>query len=123
MVNGRYRRARTLTAAVMAAGLLAACGSNSKTASTATVARSSTSAPSGTAARGGGTQGLTSSTITLGHIADISGPVPGLMQGTSFGIDAWAAYVNSTGGIDGRKVVIDDKDSALNCNTFTNSIT
>jgi hypothetical protein len=45
------------------------------------------------------------------------------MQGTSFGIDAWAAYVNSTGGIDGRKVVIDGKDSALNCNTFTNAIT
>lgn len=121
MINQRRRRVRSVSFLMSAAALLAAgCGSSSKSGASSTT---STVASSGTAAPGGSTQGLTASTITLGHIADISGPIPGLMQGTSFGIDAWAAYVNSTGGIDGRKVIIDDKDSALNCNTFTNDIT
>jgi hypothetical protein len=66
--------------------------------------------------------GVTKSTITIGHIADISGPIPGLMLGSQQGMQAWAAYVNSTGGIDGRKIVLDNKDSALNCTNFTSEI-
>src|SRR5580698_9697695 len=63
--------------------------------------------------------GITKTTINIGHIADISGPIPGLMLGSQQGIQAWAAYVNSTGGIDGRKIVHDNKDSSLNCTNFT----
>jgi ABC-type branched-subunit amino acid transport system substrate-binding protein len=69
-----------------------------------------------------GPAGLTSSTITLGQLADVSGPVPGLFSGSVDGTDAWAAYVNSTGGIGGRRIVIDHKDSALSCPAFTNGI-
>jgi ABC-type branched-subunit amino acid transport system substrate-binding protein len=75
------------------------------------------------AAGGAGSQGITSKTITIGQLADITGPIPGLFAGAEYGLAAWAAYVNSTGGIDGRKVVVDFKDSALSCTAFTNGIT
>ena len=62
--------------------------------------------------------GVTATTINIGEIADVGGPVPGLFQGAQYGIQAWAAYVNASGGIDGRKVKITLDDSALNCNTY-----
>ncbi|HEX4218789.1 MAG TPA: ABC transporter substrate-binding protein, partial [Acidimicrobiales bacterium] len=74
------------------------------------------------AAASASTPGLTAKTITIGQIADISGPIPGAFLGAVQGLDGWAAYVNSTGGIDGRKVVIAHKDSALACTPFTNAI-
>ena len=52
----------------------------------------------------------------------MGGPVPGLFAGAPQGLDAWAAYVNSKGGIDGRKVVIKFVDAALNCTSYTNGI-
>jgi ABC-type branched-subunit amino acid transport system substrate-binding protein len=66
--------------------------------------------------------GVTQSSIRIAQIADVSGPIPGLMQGTVFGTEAWAAYVNSTGGINGRKIVIDREDSQLSCTIYTNEI-
>jgi ABC-type branched-subunit amino acid transport system substrate-binding protein len=75
------------------------------------------------AATGTPSVGITSKTITIGQLADVSGPIPGLFAGAEYGLQAWAAYVNSTGGIDGRKVVIDFKDSALSCTSYTNGIT
>lgn len=110
--------ARLAVAGLAAAILVAACGSNSKPSSQASTTVGTSGSNSSSTA-----QGVTPTTITLGQIADISGPIPGLMQGTSFGIDAWAAEVNSEGGIDGRKIVIDHKDSALSCTAYTNGIT
>lgn len=77
----------------------------------------------GAASGGGASPGITSKTITIGQLADVSGPIPGLFAGAQYGLAAWASYVNSTGGIDGRKVVVDFKDSALSCTSFTNGIT
>lgn len=81
-------------------------------------------APGGGGGGGGAgeTTGLTSTTINLAAIADVGGPVPGLFQGSEFGIQAWQAYVNANGGIDGRKVNVNFKDSALNCNTYSNAL-
>jgi ABC-type branched-subunit amino acid transport system substrate-binding protein len=78
---------------------------------------------SASAATGGASPGVTPKTITVGQLADVSGPIPGLFAGAEYGLEAWAAYVNSTGGIGGRKVVVDFKDSALSCTSFTNGIT
>jgi ABC-type branched-subunit amino acid transport system substrate-binding protein len=75
------------------------------------------------AASAGSSPGITAKTITIGELADVSGPIPGLFAGAQYGLAAWAAYVNSTGGIDGRKVVVNFKDSALSCTSFTNGIT
>ena len=66
--------------------------------------------------------GVTATTITIGQIATISGPVPGLFQGAFDGLGAWAAWVNANGGIDGRQVKIDKVDDGFNCTTYTNAM-
>jgi ABC-type branched-subunit amino acid transport system substrate-binding protein len=54
--------------------------------------------------------GVTASTITVGNIATINGPVPGLFAGARYGAQAVTDYINSTGGICGRKLVVDSAD-------------
>ena len=46
--------------------------------------------------------GITPTTINIGTIQDISGPVPGLFQTSLDGVRAWVAYENAHGVIDGR---------------------
>jgi ABC-type branched-subunit amino acid transport system substrate-binding protein len=74
-------------------------------------------APAG--GNGGATAtGVTATTITVGNIASISGVVPGLTQSAQQATEAWAAYVNSTGGICGRQIKVqpfdDGSDSGTN---------
>ena len=120
------------TAAVAVAVLVAAgCGSSSTPTVSPAVTTAAGGATSGTTTGSGTTQGgnvpggsatvqgITATTITLGQLADVSGPVPGLFTGAVDGMDAWAAMVNASGGIDGRKIVIDHKDAQLACNTYT----
>lgn len=59
----------------------------------------------------GGQVGLTATQIKIATLADISGVQPGLFQSAHDGAKAAAAYINSTGGICGRQVVSDLKDS------------
>jgi ABC-type branched-subunit amino acid transport system substrate-binding protein len=65
---------------------------------------------------------VTASTITIGDIATVTGPVPGLFQGANDGMDAWAAYVNAAGGIAGHQVKVEHLDDALDCATFKNDL-
>ncbi len=66
--------------------------------------------------------GVTATTITLGQITTTSGPVPGLFQGANDGLDAWAAYINAHGGIDGHTIKIVRADDGFNCNTYTSDL-
>ncbi|MDA8045341.1 MAG: ABC transporter substrate-binding protein [Actinomycetota bacterium] len=66
--------------------------------------------------------GVTPTTITIGQIATTTGPVPGLFQGAFDGLDAWVAWINANGGIDGRQVKVDRVDDGFNCNTYTNAM-
>jgi ABC-type branched-subunit amino acid transport system substrate-binding protein len=66
--------------------------------------------------------GVTATTITIGQITTITGPVPGLFQGANNGLDAWAAWINANGGIDGRQVKIDHVDDGFSCTTYTNAM-
>ena len=54
----------------------------------------------------------------MGNIASISGVAPGLTQSAQQATEAWAAYVNSTGGICGRQIKVqpfdDGNDSGTN---------
>jgi ABC-type branched-subunit amino acid transport system substrate-binding protein len=60
---------------------------------------------------GGATDvGVTADTITLGLVTTLSGPIPGLFQGASVGAQAFAAFVNSQGGVFGRKLKIIVRD-------------
>ncbi len=124
------RRAWRVSALVGVAGLMiAACGSSSS--------NSSGQSGSNTTVSGGSAPtlpppikvtgnlsgpGVTATTITIGQIATISGPVPGLFQGSDDGLDAWVAYINAHGGIDGRTVKILRKDDGFNCTTYTQTL-
>jgi ABC-type branched-subunit amino acid transport system substrate-binding protein len=86
-------------------------------ASVPAAAAPTTSAPAG--GNGGATDvGVTASTITLGTVATLSGPVPGLFQGAVTGVQAWAAYQNSLGGIFGRTMRIDVRDDQFDAGQF-----
>ena len=104
-----------MVACVLGAALIAAgCGSSSKkTASPATTG----STPGSTAGSvvPSTAQGVTSSTITVGNVATLTGPVPGLFQGAPYGTDAYFQYINSQGGVDGRKLVVKGGDDTLSC--------
>ena len=60
---------------------------------------------------GGATDvGVTATTITLGNVTTLSGPVPGVFEGAVIGTVAAAAYVNSLGGIYGRQLKVSSRD-------------
>jgi branched-chain amino acid transport system substrate-binding protein len=104
-----------------------ACGGSSTTSASTTSggSSSSTAAPAVTAPAGptsGDTTGVTSTTITVGQIATTTGPVPGLFQNAADGLDAYAAYINSTGGVDGRQLKIVHMDDGFNCATHTSDV-
>jgi ABC-type branched-subunit amino acid transport system substrate-binding protein len=54
--------------------------------------------------------GVTASQIQVGNITTINGPVPGLFAGARYGTQAFAAYVNSLGGLCGRQIVVNSAD-------------
>ncbi|MCW2778094.1 MAG: hypothetical protein JWN17_1819, partial [Frankiales bacterium] len=73
-------------------------------------------APAPAGGNGGATDvGVTATTITLGNVADLSGPQPGLFQTSVNGTNAYIRYVNSQGGIYGRKLKIAVADSQTSC--------
>jgi ABC-type branched-subunit amino acid transport system substrate-binding protein len=63
------------------------------------------------------TPGVTAKTITVGSISDISAPIPGLFEGAKVGTEAYFAYINSQGGVNGRKLILDGMDSAFSSGT------
>ncbi|MGA8370000.1 MAG: ABC transporter substrate-binding protein, partial [Acidimicrobiales bacterium] len=67
------------------------------------------------------TPGVTPTTVTVGSISDISAPVPGLFEGAKIGTEAYFAYINSQGGVNGRKLVLDARDSAFSSGTIANA--
>jgi ABC-type branched-subunit amino acid transport system substrate-binding protein len=55
--------------------------------------------------------GINSSTISIGNVADVSGPVPGLFSSAQQATLAYAAYFNATSSICGRKLKVIPYDS------------
>jgi ABC-type branched-subunit amino acid transport system substrate-binding protein len=67
---------------------------------------------------GGATDvGVTATEIRIGNVSTLSGPVPGLFQGAFVGVQAYAAYQNSLGGIHGRMLKLDLRDDGLDTGT------
>jgi ABC-type branched-subunit amino acid transport system substrate-binding protein len=89
--------------------------STSTSGGTTSTASTATSAPVVT----GSGPGITPITITIGNVSTVGGLVPGLFEGARYGVEAYADYVNSTGGVDGRKLVVDTGDDQLSCTTNT----
>ena len=113
------RRRATLVLAVLAVGgaTLTACSSTSSS-SPSTSGASATSAASAASAASShrapipasaftSTTGLSPSTVTIGNVSTESA---GIFTGSVVGTQAYADYVNSTGGVNGRKLVVDVRD-------------
>ncbi|HWW53643.1 MAG TPA: ABC transporter substrate-binding protein, partial [Acidimicrobiales bacterium] len=65
---------------------------------------------------GGATDvGVVGDTISVGNVSDLGGPVPGLFQGGPYGTQAYFDYVNSQGGVYGRKLKLVTADDQLTC--------
>jgi ABC-type branched-subunit amino acid transport system substrate-binding protein len=63
---------------------------------------------------GGATDvGATADELRLGTVVTLTGPVPGLFRGALVGMQAWAAYQNSLGGLYGRNIRILAGDDSL----------
>lgn len=69
--------------------------------------------------------GVKTSEIDVGNVSTITGPIPGISAGAAHGIIAFADYLNSVGGICGRRLVVktadDDLDASQNA-TATQSL-
>ena len=66
-----------------------------------------------TLAQDASTIGVTPNHITVGNVSIISGPVPALFEGAPIGVKAYFDMINSEGGVDGRKLLVDSKDDAF----------
>jgi ABC-type branched-subunit amino acid transport system substrate-binding protein len=94
---------------------LASCSSKSSptpTSSGSTGIAPATSAPN----RSGGAEsspGVTAKSVTVGQVDDLSSPIPGLFKGAEEGAEAYFAYINSKGGVNGRKIHLDAQDSTF----------
>jgi len=133
-VQARVRLLGVIGALAAAILLAAGCSSSSSsTESTAGSAAASSSAAAGSAASApaspagpaaaGSDVGLTATTIRVGMIADVNTTVsPGLFQKSVNAVKAWASDVNASGGLAGRKVVVDFCDSKLDPNATTNCV-
>ncbi len=60
------------------------------------------------------TTGVTPTSVVLGNVSIIGGPVPGLFEGAPVGTQAYFDYVNSKGGVYGRKLTLDSYDDGFN---------
>ena len=100
-----------MTATAMAAtGVVMASGSLAGAATSASTCAAPTTA---TSAQLNSTTGITKNSVTVGNISIISGPVPGLFQGATYGVEAYFDYINSQGGVNGRKLYVKSFDDAF----------
>jgi ABC-type branched-subunit amino acid transport system substrate-binding protein len=112
-----------LIVATAALALVAsACSSSPKT--TPPTSSTTATSPAGTTPPGEDTStGVTPTSVTVGQVDDLTAPLPGLFKGAEDGTRAYFDYVNSTGGVNGRKIELDAQDSAYNDGTVANATT
>ena len=122
-VRARRRRTPVAVAAAVVAVAAAACSSSpSSSGSSSTTATTST--PTATAAPGSAASpGVTATTVTVGQVDDLTAPLPGLFKGAEDGTEAYFDYINSLGGVNGRKIVLDAQDSGYSDGTVANATT
>lgn len=124
-VPWRGRRRASATAMVMALAVLVGVGASAAGAAAAPASTSSGGPGAALDGTTSSTVGVTSSTVTVGQVDTLSGPVPGLFEGAEKGTQAYFAYLNSQGGVDGRKIELktdDDQFSASNYATDTEQL-
>jgi ABC-type branched-subunit amino acid transport system substrate-binding protein len=118
MVRFEPRSALALTLCVVT---LAACSSKGSSSSTTQASSTGSSGSDGSTGSTGSTgsggsgpsPGVTKTSVTVGQVDDLSSPIPGLFKGAEDGTKAYFAYINSQGGVNGRKLILDAQDSAF----------
>ncbi len=70
-----------------------------------------------TSAQLNSTTGITKTSVSVGNISIITGPVPGLFQGAAIGAQAYFDYINSQGGVNHRKINFHSYDDAFSGTT------
>lgn len=104
------------TSAGAAGGAGAAAGGDA-----ATAAGRGAGAPAPAGGNGGATDiGVTATSLTVGNVASLSGPIPGLFEGAVNGTNAYLKYVNSTGGVYGRTLKLSVGDDQNECGANQN---
>jgi hypothetical protein len=107
------RPARFIVVLAAAAVVAAGCSSSSKKAASTGSLGAASTVPAGNKASD---VGVTPSQITVGEVATLTGPIPGLFQGSPYAVQAYFNYINTTeGGVYGRKLVMKGGDDALTC--------
>jgi branched-chain amino acid transport system substrate-binding protein len=101
-------------------GMTAACGSSSTSTATTTAGSGGSGTTGGTTITPADSTTKTScpsssSCFVSGAVVTVSGPVPGLFKGSIVGADAYLAYQNSLGGLDGRKFKLLTADDGFDC--------
>ena len=97
---------------VLAVGLVSCSSKGTTTSSRNSGEAAATSTPIGSIGTGP-SPGVTANSITVGQVDDLSSPIPGLFKGAQDGTEAYFAYVNSKGGVNGRKIHLDAQDSTF----------
>ena len=118
---GNFRDVGTRRRASDRAGAraLRALAGGSVLAGSLVVGTAALAAPAG-AQTGSSAPGVTPNSITVGSISDISAPIAGLFEGAKVGTQAYFAMINSEGGVNGRKLMINGMDSAFSSGTVGN---
>ncbi|HUR51379.1 MAG TPA: ABC transporter substrate-binding protein [Mycobacteriales bacterium] len=101
-------------------GTTGATGAAGTTGSTGTAGSGGTTGTGSFSGDNGGTTdvGVTGKALSVGIVADLSGPIPGLFQGAVRGAQAYLSKVNAEGGIYGRQLKLDVGDSQLDCGQY-----
>ena len=116
MRSGSWKSRTTALAVVLAVGVGAAACSSSSSSSTTTTSSGGSSSSTGIPSRPipasafSDHTGVTSSTVQIGNVSTLS---LGLFKGAQVGTQAYVDYVNSTGGVNGRKIVLNGADDGF----------
>jgi len=120
------RRLGRLGVLLVVALLASACGSGKKVGGTITPGSKTptTTDACQTTQLTASEVGVSPTTITVTVTADTGSPIrPGLFQGSVDAVEAWAQYVNASGGLACRQVVVKAADSNLSADDARNALT
>ncbi len=118
-VTSRARIVRIVVPAVIVALLVAYCSSKIPAAGSSS-STPTTSASSQTTTGGAPSPGVTATSVTVGQVDDLTLPISGLFKGAEDGTQAYFDYINSLGGVNGRKIKLDAQDSLYSDGTVAN---
>lgn len=107
MIAASWRtRTAALGTVVLVALTAVACSSTNSSSTTTTSGGGSGGSPIPASAMSDHT-GITSTSVNVANVSTLTG---GLFKGAGVGVQAYTDYVNSTGGVNGRKITVDAGD-------------